>query len=149
MNEPIPVVNLSTKFLSLFDAAPRSCGGSGGAGLVRKGYTFMAVRIRLSRIGRKHVPFYRVVAVDSRKKRDGMCLDDIGTYDALKSKVIRFNMELFKKWMDRGAVLSDSALKVFRLHKVGSTAGPKDASTKKAVKSAKKAPAAATSSEAK
>ena len=46
----------------------------------------MPVSIRLSRFGRKDLPFYRVVVVDSRKKRDGEFLETIGTYDGLKTK---------------------------------------------------------------
>ena len=44
------------------------------------------VKIRLSRIGKKHVPFYRIVAVDSREKRDGACLENLGTFDGLNTK---------------------------------------------------------------
>ena len=88
----------------------------------------MAVKIRLSRIGRKHVPFYRIVAVDSRKKRDGAFLDDIGTYDGLNTKLVRFNEELYKKWIGLGAVPTDTARRVYRLFKksgVAATAKPK------------------------
>jgi len=92
----------------------------------------MAVKIRLSRIGRKHVPFYRIVAVDSRKKRDGECLDDIGTYDGINTKVVRFNEEIYKKWLGLGAVPSDTARKVYRLFKKSGVG----ASLKKAVKPA-------------
>lgn len=76
----------------------------------------MAVRIRLSRIGRKHVPFFRVVAVDGRKKRDGECLDNIGTYDALGTKIVRFDQELYDKWIKNGAQPSDSVRKIYRMH---------------------------------
>ncbi len=41
----------------------------------------MAVRLRLKRTGKKKQPSYRVVAVDSRKPRDGRVLEIIGTYD--------------------------------------------------------------------
>ena len=89
----------------------------------------MAVKIRLSRIGRKHVPFYRVVAVDSRKKRDGKCLDDIGTYDGLNTKIVRFNEDLYKKWIGFGAVPSDTARKVYRLFKKGGVSVGKSKAT--------------------
>jgi len=77
----------------------------------------MAVAIRLSRIGTKHKPFFRVVAVDSRKKRDGECLDNIGTYDALKGELVRFDAELYNAWIKKGAQPSDSAKKLYRLSK--------------------------------
>ena len=47
----------------------------------------MAVRIRLTRLGDKKSPFYRVVVADSRTARDGKVIEQIGTYDPLKSAV--------------------------------------------------------------
>jgi len=46
----------------------------------------MSVRIRLARFGRKHRPFYRIRVADSRSKRDGKFLENVGTYDPLPSK---------------------------------------------------------------
>jgi small subunit ribosomal protein S16 len=76
----------------------------------------MAVRIRLSRVGKKHVPFFRMVAVDSRKKRDGRVLAHIGTYDALENKVVQFYSEELDKWIKNGALLTDSAKKIVSLY---------------------------------
>lgn len=77
----------------------------------------MAVKIRLSRVGRKKTPFYSLVAIDSRSKRDGAFLSDIGTYDGLKGKVVSFKEELYKDWISKGAIPSDSAKKVYRVYK--------------------------------
>lgn len=77
----------------------------------------MAVKIRLSRIGKKHVPFFRIVAMDSRKKRDGAFLQDLGTYDALKSSLVRFDAEGINGWLSKGAVLTDSVKRLQKLHK--------------------------------
>lgn len=77
----------------------------------------MAVKIRLSRIGKKHAPFYRVVAIDSQKKRDGKSLDIIGTYDALKGSIVRFDEALYSAWISKGAQPTDSAKKIFNLSK--------------------------------
>jgi len=77
----------------------------------------MAVRIRLSRIGRKKTPFYSLVAIDSRSKRDGAFLSNIGTYDGLKGTVVNFNEEIYKDWVSKGAIPSDSAKKVYRVYK--------------------------------
>lgn len=85
----------------------------------------MAVRIRLSRIGKKHVPIFRVVAVDSRKKRDGAILANIGTYDALNTSVVRFDEGLYQEWVAKGALPTDSALKIYRLFKKGAQAPEK------------------------
>lgn len=77
----------------------------------------MAVRIRLTRVGKKHAPFYRVVATDSRNKRDGAALETIGTYDALKGNVVQFHEELYNAWISKGAQPTDSAKKVYKLFK--------------------------------
>jgi small subunit ribosomal protein S16 len=77
----------------------------------------MAVRIRLSRAGRKGVPFFRLVAVDSRVKRDGKVLANLGTYDALNGRVIQFHEDLYTQWISKGAQLTDSAKKIHLLFK--------------------------------
>ncbi len=74
----------------------------------------MSVRIRLSRIGKKHVPFCRIVAVDSRRKRDGACLADLGTYDVLKSAIVRLDEEGIKYWLSVGAKPSESVKKIVK-----------------------------------
>ncbi len=91
----------------------------------------MPVRIRLSRVGKKHAPFYRVVSVDGRKKRDGAFLEDLGTYDALKSVIVRFDKEGYERRLAQGAVPSDSVKRIYNQFKT-SEAEP----TKKVVKKA-------------
>jgi len=81
----------------------------------------MAVKIRLSRIGKKHTPFYRVVAIDSRKKRDSASLAIIGTYDPIKTTVVKFDEEVYTNWIKKGAQPTDSAKKVYRLFKKNTT----------------------------
>ena len=46
----------------------------------------MAVKIRLRRVGAKKAPFYRVVVADSRAPRDGRFIEEIGTFDPMKSR---------------------------------------------------------------
>lgn len=82
----------------------------------------MAVKIRLSRIGKKNAPFYRIVAVDSRKKRDGAFLEDLGTYDGLKSKLVTYNEPRVKHWISLGAVPTDTVKKIAKKHKSEATA---------------------------
>ena len=72
----------------------------------------MSVRIRLSRIGKKHAPFYRIIAVDSRKKRDGAFLADIGTYDSLKSTMVTFDEQTMNHWLSVGAQQSLTVKKI-------------------------------------
>lgn len=64
----------------------------------------MAVRIRLTRKGRKKQPFYRIVIADSQAPRDGKFLDIIGTYDPLEDPaVIQMDTEKLADWMGKGA----------------------------------------------
>lgn len=77
----------------------------------------MAVAVRLSRIGKKHVPFFRIVAVDSRKKRDGSFLEDLGTYDALKGTFVIFHKERFNAWVAQGAQVSVTVKKLQKKYK--------------------------------
>ena len=77
----------------------------------------MPVAIRLSRVGTKHVPFFRVVVVDSRKKRDGEVIEVIGTYNALKTELVNFKADRYEDWLSKGAQPSDTAKKVYKLNK--------------------------------
>ena len=100
----------------------------------------MAVKIRFSRTGKKSVPFYSIVAVDSRKKRDGAFLEDLGTYDAIGNKMITFNEERVKYWLSVGAVPTDVVKKVHKAFKKSSGSAEKteEVKTAKVAKSAKK-----------
>ena len=77
----------------------------------------MAVKIRLARIGKKHAPFYRIVAIDSRKKRDGAFLEDLGTYDALNASLVHFHEDRVNHWIGLGAQQSETVKKLHRMHK--------------------------------
>ncbi|HET7328007.1 MAG TPA: 30S ribosomal protein S16 [Nocardioidaceae bacterium] len=68
----------------------------------------MAVKIRLKRMGKVRAPFYRIVAVDSRKKRDGRVLEEIGTYNPKADpSVIQVNSERAQYWLGVGAQPSE------------------------------------------
>ena len=68
----------------------------------------MAVRIRLKRIGKIHHPIYRVVVVDSRKKRDGRVIEEVGKYDPNQEpSLIELNSERIQYWLSVGAQPSD------------------------------------------
>ena len=70
----------------------------------------MAVRIRLSRLGRKKAPFYRLVVADSRSPRDGRFIELIGTYNPMTDPaavVIDEDRALY--WLSVGAQPSDTA----------------------------------------
>ncbi len=64
----------------------------------------MAVRIRLTRKGRKKQPFYRIVVADSHAPRDGKFLDIVGTYDPMQDPAaVQFDMDKLAGWMAKGA----------------------------------------------
>jgi len=64
----------------------------------------MAVKIRLSRIGGKHQPIYRVVVCDSQAKRDGKVIEIIGSYQpATKEKKIGIKKDRYQFWLEKGA----------------------------------------------
>lgn len=66
----------------------------------------MAVSIRLARTGTKKKPFYRIVAADSRMKRDGRYLEKLGTFNPM-TKELSLNHDSVKKWLSTGASPSD------------------------------------------
>ena len=63
----------------------------------------MAVKMRLTRMGDKKSPFYRVVVIDSRKARSGEYIDKIGYVDPLKTPAeINIDVEKAKEWLKKG-----------------------------------------------
>ena len=69
----------------------------------------MAVRLRLMRLGRKKKPFYRIVAVDSRSRRDGAYLDKLGHYNPLtRPPEIALDEDKALEWLNKGAQPSDT-----------------------------------------
>ena len=69
----------------------------------------MAVKIRLTRLGRKKVPFYRIIVADIEAKRDGNFLDILGTYDPMKDPAeVKIDTDKLKIWLDRGAKPTDT-----------------------------------------
>ncbi|MGQ9499624.1 MAG: 30S ribosomal protein S16 [Dissulfurimicrobium sp.] len=69
----------------------------------------MAVKIRLTRMGRKKRPFYRVVAAEVGAKRDGRFLEILGTYDPLKNPYeLKINTQRLEYWLAQGAQPSDT-----------------------------------------
>ncbi len=69
----------------------------------------MAVHIRLRRMGAKKQPFYRIVAADSRRARDGRFLEILGTYNPIKTPaVVQLESDKLTKWLNEGAIPSDT-----------------------------------------
>ncbi len=64
----------------------------------------MAVKIRLKRMGKIRAPFYRVVVMDSRTKRDGRAIEEIGKYHPTEEpSLIEIDMERARYWLAQGA----------------------------------------------
>ena len=69
----------------------------------------MAVKLRLTRIGAKKNPCYRVVAADSRYPRDGRFIEVIGTYNPMTDPVeVKIDTDKAKKWIANGAQPTDT-----------------------------------------
>ncbi|ANV98742.1 30S ribosomal protein S16 [Helicobacter enhydrae] len=73
----------------------------------------MATVIRLTRMGRKKKPFYRIVVTDSRKRRDGGWIESIGVYNPLAQPVyVKVNEERLAYWKGVGAKMSERVEKL-------------------------------------
>ena len=69
--------------------------------------------IRLTRMGRKKRPFYRIVVTDSRKRRDGGWIESIGYYNPLTEPVtVKFDEERLNYWLSVGAKMSERVKKI-------------------------------------
>ncbi len=73
------------------------------------------VKLRLTRMGAKKAPFYRIVAVDSRKARDGEYIEQIGYYNPVaQPKVVVIDSEIAKKWLANGAQPTETVRDLFK-----------------------------------
>jgi small subunit ribosomal protein S16 len=71
------------------------------------------VKIRLQRQGKKKAPFYHIVVADSRSKRDGKIIDQVGTYDPMtEPSTIVLDKEKVEQWMKNGAKPTDTVKKL-------------------------------------
>jgi len=76
----------------------------------------MAVKIRLTRMGSKKSPYYRVVVTDSRKPRDGKFIEVVGRYDPMvKENKVSLDEAKIKEWLSKGAIPTDSARRLFHM----------------------------------
>ena len=74
----------------------------------------MALRIRLSRYGRRHHPIYRIVVADAKAPRDGKVVDVIATYDPVNKRLIEFKEEKLREWLGKGAEITDRAKAILK-----------------------------------
>jgi small subunit ribosomal protein S16 len=75
----------------------------------------MAVKLRLTRLGDHKNPLYRIVATDSRTKRDGEYLEKIGSYNPhTNPATVSIDEEVALKWLKTGAIPSDTVRNLFK-----------------------------------
>ena len=85
------------------------------------------VKIRLTRVGAKKKPFYRLQAIDERKQRDGRALEYLGTYNPnVDPAAINLQLDAIDAWLAKGAQMSDTVASLVRRAKseVASAPGP-------------------------
>jgi small subunit ribosomal protein S16 len=76
----------------------------------------MAVKLRLTRVGSKKNPIYRIVAADSRSPRDGKFIEIIGRYNPQhEPSLIEVDEEKAKKWLSNGAQPSETVAKLLKI----------------------------------
>ena len=87
------------------------------------------VRIRLTRLGAKKKPFYRMIATDQRSPRDGRFIEQLGWYDPLKNPhQVKLNLERIDYWLSMGAQPTDTAEKLIAKARTEAVAQPEAAS---------------------
>lgn len=73
------------------------------------------VKIRLSRTGKRNAPSYRIVVMDSRRKRDGRVIETLGFYDPkTKPKTVKFDQKRLDYWLSKGAQLTETVKKLIK-----------------------------------
>lgn len=83
----------------------------------------MAVKIRLSRVGKKNAPIYKIVAVNGRNKRDGEYLENLGTYNPLTGDIVQFHVEKMNDWISKGAQPTDTVKRIAQQYKRKQSSG--------------------------
>ena len=83
------------------------------------------VKLRLSRAGAKKRPYYHVIAIDERRRRDGRPLARLGTYDPGRSELpLALDVAGIDDWVAKGAVLSETVASLVRKARKAGTAAP-------------------------
>ena len=73
----------------------------------------MAVKIRLARHGAKKAPYYRIVVADSRARRDGRFIEQVGAYNPCTTpKFVKIDLEQVDKWIADGAQPTDTVARL-------------------------------------
>lgn len=76
------------------------------------------VKIRMTRFGAKKHPYYRIVAIDERKRRDGRPLEYLGTFDPNPEvEVVKLRTDAIDAWLAKGAQMSDAVRNLMKRQK--------------------------------
>lgn len=90
----------------------------------------MSVRIRMRLHGRKHRPFFRICVIDRQKARDGLPIEEVGTYDPMvrdKAARAKINLERVDYWISKGAQPSEQVaalIKKIKTNNFGTAKAP-------------------------
>jgi small subunit ribosomal protein S16 len=80
----------------------------------------MAVKLRLTRVGSKKNPIYRIVAADSRAPRDGKFLEIVGRYNPQTDpSTIEVDEDKVRAWLDKGAQPTESVARLLKAKNIG------------------------------
>ena len=83
------------------------------------------VKIRMTRFGAKKRPYYRIMAIDERKRRDGRPLEFLGTYDPKPDdEVLNLQLDAIEAWMAKGAQMSDTVRSLVKKNAAQTAAAP-------------------------
>jgi len=102
----------------------------------------------MKRLGRKHRPYYRIVAIDGRQPRDGRVIEELGSYDPMvkdTDKRTTLKPDRIKYWLSVGAQPSDHCKILFNKYMAQAEAAAAKAAAEKAAQAAQAASAAAPS----
>ncbi|HMO18074.1 MAG TPA: 30S ribosomal protein S16 [Oligoflexia bacterium] len=92
----------------------------------------MSVHIRLARLGRKNLPFYRIVAADKDAKRDGRYIEVLGTFNPVTNPpTVDLKEDRVKYWVGVGAQLTETTLRIVEKQIPGYVSGILEGRTKK------------------
>ena len=107
------------------------------------------VKIRLSRIGKKKSPYYKIVVSDSRNPVDGRFIEQVGTYDPNTNPgTVKVDAEAVRKWLTQGAQPTDTVAKLLRQAGIGKGGAEIEAKAKVQKQRASKAKRAAMAAKA-
>lgn len=83
------------------------------------------VKIRLSRAGAKKHPYYHIIAIDERRRRDGRPLERLGTYDPGRSDApLTLDIDGIDRWVGQGAQLSETVAALVKKGRKAAAAAP-------------------------